>query len=111
MESFAEPPMDRNALRMADLDASGRALAGSVLSSGGGTRTPDTRIMIPRAEQSKSDEDQDLRFDHDGVAAPLPHNDDPMPADLSMVVERGSNLSEPVRADILALVRTAITSG
>jgi hypothetical protein len=29
------------------LDASGRDLTGTVASSGGGTRTPDTRIMIP----------------------------------------------------------------
>ncbi len=37
----------RNVLEMTGLDASRRDLTGTVASSGGGTRTPDTRIMIP----------------------------------------------------------------
>ena len=45
--SLAEPPIEHNSLRMTDLDGLGRGLAGTVASSGGGTRTPDTRIMIP----------------------------------------------------------------
>ena len=37
----------RNPLEMPPLDVVGRSLTGPVVSSGGGTRTPDTRIMIP----------------------------------------------------------------
>ena len=39
--------MDRKSLEMADLDGDCRPLAGTDASSGGGIRTPDTRIMIP----------------------------------------------------------------
>ena len=39
--------MDRNPLGESGLVARGRDLTGTVASSGGGTRTPDTRIMIP----------------------------------------------------------------
>jgi len=39
--------MDRNSLGMTGFDVSGRDLTEPVASSGGGTRTPDTRIMIP----------------------------------------------------------------
>ena len=39
--------MGCNPLGMAELDGMGRGLTDTVASSGGGTRTPDTRIMIP----------------------------------------------------------------
>jgi len=39
--------MVSNPFKIASLDASGQDLTGTDASSGGGTRTPDTRIMIP----------------------------------------------------------------
>jgi len=39
--------MDHKLLQVEALDASSRELMDTVTSSGGGTRTPDTRIMIP----------------------------------------------------------------
>ena len=46
----SSPPtsMDRKSLQIGDFDGDCRPLAGTDASSGGGIRTPDTRIMIPR---------------------------------------------------------------
>jgi hypothetical protein len=46
-ESGTQIVMGRKSLEIGELDASGRGLTGPVANSGGGTRTPDTRIMIP----------------------------------------------------------------
>ncbi|SIO58479.1 Site-specific recombinase XerD [Singulisphaera sp. GP187] len=40
-------PTSHNLLGLTGIDASRRDLTGTVVNSGGGTRTPDTRIMIP----------------------------------------------------------------
>src|SRR4051812_48185742 len=47
-ESSPQMATGFNLLAMTALDASWRELAVNVANSGGGTRTPDTRIMIPR---------------------------------------------------------------
>ena len=41
------PVMSLNPFKIQELDVAGRDLTGTVASSGGGIRTPDTRIMIP----------------------------------------------------------------
>ncbi len=47
LKSDPQMMMGCNPFEMAGLDASGRDQTGPDASSGGGTRTPDTRIMIP----------------------------------------------------------------
>ena len=70
----SSPPMsmDRKSLEMEDFGGDCRPLAGTDASSGGGTRTPDTRIMIPLAENHKEGRGKKLRHITPTDALPLP---------------------------------------
>jgi hypothetical protein len=102
-----------------------RWLASDDASSGGGTRTPDTRIMIPPAIAKKAGKNADLgpsaargaavgaengQGTGDALSgrvgqasAPTASGD----ADLGEVVGRWASLPEAIRVGILALVRAA----
>ena len=75
-------------------------------SSGGGTRTPDTRIMIQqvRAENPEKNAHSENRA---AAGAAIGSENGPIDADLRAVIERWSELSDAVKAGILAMVRAA----
>ena len=71
--------------------------------SGGGTRTPDTRIMIQPANPENPEENAHSR----GSAAPgaaVGAENTPIDADLQAIIQRWPELPEPVKAGIVAMV-------
>jgi integrase len=97
----------RNTLGSPVLDGSRRALAGTVASSGGGTRTPDTRIMIPLPNRHKSKADNAETHIDRRRALPLPIDTRQRDAGLTAVLEAWPKLPEALRAGILAMIRVA----
>ena len=95
--SSPDPSMDRKPLRDAGFVASGRGLTGPVLNSGGGTRTPDTRIMIPRTESDKVRPSKGLRIATPPPAHHLPTDNRRMPPDLAAVADAWPTLPEALR--------------
>ena len=92
-------------------DATGRVLSATVASSGGGTRTPDTRIMIPLETATQGASRKPLRVESEKphtYAIPIPGNLSP---DLAAVVDAWPSLPEAIRAGILAMVRAAEKGG
>ena len=99
--------MGHNPFEVEGLDATGRRLAGTVASSGGGIRTPDTRIMIPPVEHTKCLPDNGLRVATEPLAHYLPTDTCQSPSDLALVIEAWPTLPEAIRAGIIAMVRSA----
>jgi hypothetical protein len=79
----------------------------SVVSSGGGTRTPDTRIMIPLPDRHKSKADNTEPHINRRRAHPVPIDTRKLAPDLALVVDAWPSLPEAIRAGILALVRAS----
>jgi|GEM_PF-4292925 len=80
-----------------------------VVSSGGGTRTPDTRIMIPQSNRRNSKSVKSKENISDRLSLHLPYEPSP---DLASVIDAWSTLPEPIRADpgragILAMVKAS----
>ena len=98
-----KPP---KSLPVADLSGVVRPDATSGTSSGGGTRTPDTRIMIPLPHPLNLEENDDLC----GCAAPdaAPKNENaPIDPELVQVIEVWDTLPPAIREAILAMLRAA----
>ena len=98
-----KPPKSRP---VADLGGVVRPDATSGTSSGGGTRTPDTRIMIPHATPLTLEENADVC----GCAAPdaAPKNGNaPIDPELAQVIEVWDTLPPAIREAILAMLRAA----
>ena len=74
-------------------------------SSGGGIRTPDTRIMIPPATPQNPEENTHSR-DCAAPGAAVEWPEGPIDPDLGDVIQRWPNLPEAVRTGILAIVRS-----
>ena len=75
-------------------------------SSGGGTRTPDTRIMIQHGYIDNGNQDNDLREIEKPRAAPGAAVVTANP-DLAAVLSAWPNLPDPIKAGILAMVKAA----
>jgi hypothetical protein len=101
----------RNTLEMAALDAVRRDLTVTDGSSGGGTRTPDKRIMIPPTDRNNLLSTKNLRVVREPLATHLPHETRKMALDLALIVERWDDLPEAVRAGIVAMVQASGKGG
>ena len=96
-------------LRVADLDDAVRVPATSRESRGGGTRTPDTRIMIPLATSENSG--KQVGFQNSAAAgAAVETPAAPFDRDLLSVIETWADLPRAVKAGIVAMVRASGTS-
>jgi len=78
-----------------------------VISSGGGTRIPDTRMMIPSAMCKFPEKHAPSQ----ARAAPdaAEESGTLIDADLRAIIERWAELPDPVKAGILAMVRAVRT--
>ena len=74
-------------------------------SSGGGTRTPDTRIMIPLPDRHKSKAANVETPINKRRAHPLPIDTRQGDAGLTALVAAWPTLPEPIRAGIVAMVK------
>ena len=75
-------------------------------SSGGGTRTPDTRIMIPRVSAKNAVENAHSETcAAAGAAVDSEHVT--IDADLKAIVDRWANLPDEFKSRIVAMVRAA----
>ena len=95
-------------LRVADLDDAVRVPATARESSGGGIRTPDTRIMIPLTTRKTPGK----TAYPDNCAAPDAAHETAAAAldvDLQSVIEHWPNLPPAVKAGIVAMVRASGT--
>ena len=91
-------------LRIADLGDGVRRDATNRESSGGGTRTPDTRIMIPRVSAKNAVENvHSETCAAAGAAVDSEHVT--IDADLKAIVDRWANLPDEFKAGIVAMVR------
>jgi hypothetical protein len=88
------------------LGVSGRVVSVAVANSGGGTRTPDTRIMIPRSDSANTRPAKPLRLAPPSLAAhgQRAKPDDP---DLAALIDSWDSLPEAIRAGIMAMVRAS----
>ncbi len=75
-------------------------------SSGGGTRTPDTRIMIPLASRENTEKyaPSDERAAPGAAVEPA---EVPIDLDLQLVIEAWKTLPEATKAGIMAMVQAA----
>ena len=89
-----------------DFDAEGQVVTDTVASSGGGIRTPDTRIMIPQTDRRKSRNAKNKASISDNVALPLPY--EAFSPELTAVVEAWADLPEAIRAGIVAMVKATV---
>ena len=74
--------------------------------SGGGTRTPDTRIMIPPSTPLNAEENGDSQ-DCAAHGAAVEHDQGPSDPDLAAVIDAWDELPMAVRVGIVAMVRAA----
>jgi hypothetical protein len=81
------------------------------VSDRGEARTLDQRINLPPVASRNWLSGKDLQIDHDDLAHSLPTDKCIEPPDLAEVVEAWRSLAQPIRAAILALVRTASGRG
>ncbi|MCA9182865.1 MAG: hypothetical protein KDA51_15495 [Planctomycetales bacterium] len=81
-------------------------LAEDDASSGGGTRTPDTRIMIQRASAGNAGKNAHSENRAAAGAAVVSENA-PIDAELQVIIERWAELPDAVKAGIVAMVRAA----
>jgi hypothetical protein len=93
-------------LQIADLGDCVREGASWDASSGGGIRTPDTRIMIPSATPPNAEENGTSQ-DCAAHGAAVEHSQGPIDPDLAVVTDHWTDLPEAVRAGILAMVRAS----
>ena len=93
-------------LQIASQDDVMREDASADASSGGGIRTPDTRIMIPLSSDLNpgKQEDSDAGAAH---GAAVDHAGAQLDPDLQNVIEKWAELPEAIRAGILAMVRSS----
>ena len=75
-------------------------------SSGGGIRTPDTRIMIQRVAIEKAGENE---YSQDGAApgAAVGIENGLVDSDLQAIIQRWADLPDAVKAGIVAMVRAS----
>jgi hypothetical protein len=83
----------------------------AVGSDRGGARTLDQRINVPLPSRPKSQQGNQLRIAKRASAHSLPTDTCPLPPDLTQVVDAWPSLPEPIKAAVLALVRTATGKG
>ena len=80
-----------------------------IASSGGGIRTPDTRIMIPPATINYPDEFANRAASAaPGTAIGVENAVSSADADLAEVIDHWATLPEAIRRAVLALVRSTI---
>jgi integrase len=110
-DSEASPGTSRKLLVGSALGGEGRPESGPVVSSGGGIRTPDTRIMIPlRSTTQTPVPAKPSRPIDDRQSLPVPYGLD-SPPNLAEIVAAWPDLPEPIRAGVMALVRSAVVAG
>jgi len=85
--------------------------AGFTATSGVRTRTGDLRIMRPEIESPKSHSDKTLRSASSPLAHHLPTDKRKTPRELQSIIDAWSNLPDPIRAAIMALVNAASGNG
>ena len=104
-----DAPSDPNYLPLKNFGEMWSDLAVSVVSSGGGTRTPDTRIMIPRSDRRKPKGDKEEANINGRLALHLPY--ETLPPELTALIDAWPSLPEPIKAEILAMVRASGSGG
>ena len=96
-------------LRVADLGDVVRDDATNREVSGGGTRTPDTRIMIQRVTPENTEENAHPE-NRAAAGAAVDSENVQIDADLRAIVERWADLPDAVKAGIVAMVQAATKS-